>query len=689
MLPIMKKTSLTIFMVLTLFATSCKQTPENGEKKDDFKYLLEQFADLKIMRYQVPGFDQLTPKQKELVYYLSQAAIAGRDILYDQNYKYNLAIRRTLENIVENYEGSRLTEDYNKFMVYTKRVWFSNGIHHHYSKDKFIPEFSESYFKELVANTKNGKFPVREGQSLEDFIAEITPVIFDPKIAPKGITLDSGKDLVTYSASNFYDGVTEKEVEDYYTNLKAQTVSQGGDTLISWGLNSKVVKNDGKITEQVYKIGGLYTEAIEQIVFWLEKAANVAENDHQKKTIESLVEYYKSGDLTQWDEYNVLWVKDLDSHIDFVNGFIENYGDPLGRKATWESLVNFKDAEATKRAETISANAQWFEDQSPVDPQFKKAKVKGVSAKVITTAQLGGDCYPSTPIGINLPNADWIRKDYGSKSVTIENITYAYDQAALGNGMLEEFVASQEEIDRARKYGSLASNLHTDLHECLGHGSGQLLPGTRGDELKNYSAALEESRADLFGLYFIADPKMIEIGLFDTDEVWKAGYDSYIRNGLMTQLTRIQPGKDIEQAHMRDRQLIAAWCFEHGKANNVISLEVKDGKTYTKINDYHALRKLFGELLAEMQRIKSEGDYNAGKNIVEKYGVKVDQALHAEVLERFTKLNIAPYGGFINPVFIPQMKDGKIVDVKLEYQDDYTQQMLDYSKKYSYLPTYN
>jgi len=685
----MKKLNSIIIMLVTITAISCNQPSAPEEKKDDFKYLLEQFADLKIMRYQVSGFDELTLKQKELVYYLSQAAIAGRDILFDQNFKYNLAIRRTLENIVENYEGDRNTDEFNKFMVYTKRVWFSNGIHHHYSKDKFIPKFSSEYFNSLVKSTTKGAFPLREGQSIDEFMDELTPVIFDPTIAPKGVSQEAGKDLVTGSASNFYDGVTEKEVDDYYKNLKAQTIATGGDTLISWGLNTKVIKENNQVKELVYKMDGLYSEAIEQIVYWLEKAAGVAENPHQEKVINKLIEYYKTGNLTTWDEYNVLWVKDLDSQVDFVNGFIEDYGDPLGRKATWESVVNFKDVEATKRTEIISNNAQWFEDNSPVDKKFKKETVKGVSAKVITAAQLGGDCYPSTPIGINLPNADWIRKEHGSKSVTIENITYAYDQASLGNGMMEEFAASQQEIDWAKAYGSLASNLHTDLHECLGHGSGQLLPGTRGIELKNYSSPLEEARADLFALYYMADPNMIKLGLFDKEEVYKAEYNSYIRNGLLTQLTRIQPGKNIEQAHMRSRQLIAAWCFEQGKSANIIAKEVRDGKTFIVINDYKGLRNLFGQLLAEIQRIKSEGDYEAGKNLIETYAVKVDQDLHKEVLDRFTKLNIAPYGGFINPVFVPVSENGKITDIQVTYPDDYTKQMMDYSKNHSFLPTYN
>lgn len=685
----MKKYVFLTLASMSFIISACNQQPSKEVKTEEFKFLLEQFADLKIMRYQVPGFDSLTLQQKELVYYLSQAAIAGRDILFDQNYKYNLAIRRTLENIVENYKGDRNSEDFQLFMVYTKRVWFSNGIHHHYSKDKFLPGIGPDYLAFLIRETKEGSFPLREGQTLDDFIAEIVPVIFDSNIAPKAVSQEAGKDLLANSACNFYEGVTEKEAEDFYMTLKTNALKNGTDTLLSFGLNSKLVKRSGMIREDVYKIGGLYSKAIEQIVFWLNKAASVAENPYQKKVIESLVSYYQTGDLRTWDEYNVLWVKDLDSHIDFVNGFIENYGDPMGLKATWESIVNFKDVVATKRAETISGNARWFEDNSPVDPKFRKKEVKGVSAKVITVAQLGGDCYPSTPIGINLPNADWIRKEYGSKSVTIENITYAYEQAAIGNGMIEEFAGSPEEIELAKKYGSLAGNLHTDLHECLGHGSGQLMPGTRGDELKNYGSPLEEARADLFALYYIADPKMIEIGLFNNEGVYKAEYNSYIRNGLITQLTRIQPGKNIEQAHMRCRQLIAGWCYEKGKDRKVIEMISRDGKSFVKINDYKALRLLFGQMLAEIQRIKSEGDFDAGRDLVEAYGVKVDAKLHQEVLERFAKLKIAPYGGFINPVFVPVTKNGKIVDVKVEYPEDYTGQMLDYSKNHSFLPTFN
>ncbi|MBN1339738.1 MAG: dihydrofolate reductase [Bacteroidales bacterium] len=682
----MKKLNRLLIVMLMAAVVACntkveQKTTDTEMKKDDFKYLLEQFADLKIMRYQVPGFDQLTLDQKKLVYYLSQAALCGRDIIFDQNYKHNLMVRNTLEEIYSNYEGDRSTPDFQNFVVYLKRVWFSNGIHHHYSTDKIIPDFSQDYFAELVSKSPKAEFPFKEGESMDEFMGMIVPVIFDPMVAPKRLSQDPEKDLILNSACNFYEGVTEEEAVKFYDKIKDPNDPEP----ISYGLNSKLVKENGKIKEEVYKTGGLYGPAIEKIVFWLEKASGVAENEHQKAVIDKLVEFYKTGDLKVFDEYNVLWVNDLSSHIDFVNGFIEVYGDPLGLKASWESVVNFKDMEATKRTEIISNNAQWFEDHSPVDDRFKKKEVKGVSAKVITVAQLGGDCYPSTPIGINLPNADWIRKEHGSKSVTMENITYAYDQAALGNGFMEEFCYSQEEIELAKKYGSLASNLHTDLHECLGHGSGQLLPGTSPDALKNYSSALEESRADLFALYYIMDPKMVELGIMPTLDVAKAEYNSYIRNGLMTQLTRIESGKDIEQAHMRNRQLIAKWCFEKGSAENVIEKVTKDGKTYFHITDYDKLRNLFGELLAEVQRVKSEGDYEAGKMLVETYAVKVDPVLHKEVKERFGKLNIAPYGGFINPVFDVAEENGEIKDIKITYPDDYTKQMLKYSEEFSFL----
>lgn len=673
-----------IFMNIALFSCSSHTNKPTTAGTDDFKYLVEQFADLKIMRYQVPGFDSLTLEKKELVYYLSQAALCGRDIIFNQNGKFNLAIRRTLENIYTTYTGKKEGADWQAFEVYLKRVWFSNGIYHHYASEKFLPGFSKEYFNELVKNSDQTKFPVRKGQTVDQLITELTPVMFDPEVLPKKVNLDSVADLVLTSAVNFYDGVNQAEVEAFYKGKKQPDPARP----MSFGLNSDVVKVNGKITEKTWKLGGRYSPAIEKIIFWLEKATSVAETPEQKAALNKLIEYYQTGDLKTWDDYNVLWVEDLNSDIDVVNGFIESYEDPLGRKGTWEAMVNFKDKEATKRAEAISTNAQWFENNSPVENRFKKATVKGVTAKVITAAQLGGDCYPSTPIGINLPNADWIRKDHGSKSVTIENITYSYDQASLGNGMLDEFVLSEEERELSKKYGSLASNVHTDLHECLGHGSGQLLPGTSSEALSNYQSTLEEARADLFALYYIIDPKLVELKVLPSQDAAKAEYNTYIRNGLLTQLTRITPGKNIEESHMRNRQLIAGWCYEKGKAEKVIEFVKQDGKTYVKVNDYVRLRALFGQLLAEIQRIKSEGDYEAGKNLVEKYGVKVDQTLHEEVLARFKKLNVAPYGGFINPVFSLVEEKGRITDVKVEYPDNFTKQMLDYSANYSFLPTW-
>ncbi|BDX39023.1 dihydrofolate reductase [Tenuifilaceae bacterium CYCD] len=664
-----------------LLLTSCK----NAEKESiPFKWQVDQFADIRIMRYQIPEFDSLTPNQKVLVYYLSEAAKYGRDIIWDQNYKYNLTVRSVLESIYNGYTGDRNSTSWNQFTVYLKRVWFSNGIHHHYSNDKFIPEFTQEYFAELVKNTPADKFNTSLGTT-DEIIANLTPIIFDPNVAPKRVNQSEGADMIASSACNYYEGVTQKEAEDFY----AKMMNPKDTTPISYGLNSKLVKENGKVVEKVWKIDGMYGAAIEKIVYWLEKAATVAENEHQRNIINTLVEYYKSGDLKKFDEYNVLWVNDLDSHVDFVNGFIENYGDPLGYKSSWESVVDFKNLEATRRTKIISDNAQWFEDNSPIDNQFKKKEVKGVSAKVITVAQLGGDCYPSTPIGINLPNADWIRKYHGSKSVTMDNITYAYDQAAQGNGFMEEFAWSPEEIELNKEYGSLASNLHTDLHECLGHGSGQLAEGVKGDELKNYGSPLEEARADLFALYYMMDQKMVEIGIMPTLEVAKAEYNNYIRNGIMTQLTRIEFGKTIEQAHMRNRQLIASWCYENGKAENVIEKKTRDGKTYFVINDYAKLRNLFGTLLKEIQRIKSTGDYEAGKKMVETYAVQINPELHREVLDRYAKLKLAPYGGFINPELIPVMEGDKIIDVKVEYPDNYTQQMLGYSEKYGLLPLIN
>ncbi len=663
-----------------LTLTSCKTEKE----ATPFKWQVDQFADVRIMRYQIPEFDSLTPNQKVLVYYLSEAAKCGRDIIWDQNYKYNLTVRSVLESIYNGYTGDRNNASWEQFMVYTKRVWFSNGIHHHYSNDKFIPEFTQEYFAELVKNTPADKFNTTLG-STDEIIENLTPILFDPNIATKRVNQDAGVDMVAASACNYYEGVTQKEVEDFYSKM----MNPKDSTPISYGLNSKLVKENGKVVEKVWKIDGMYGTAIAKIVYWLEKAATVAENEHQRNIINTLIEYYKSGDLKKFDEYNVLWVSDVNSHIDFVNGFIENYGDPMGYKSSWEAVVNFKNLEATRRTTIIGDNAQWFEDNSPIDEQFKKKEVKGVSAKVITVAQLGGDCYPTTPIGINLPNADWIRKYHGSKSVTMDNITYAYDQAAQGNGFMEEFAWSPEEIELSKQHGSLAGNLHTDLHECLGHGSGQLAEGVKGDELKNYGSPLEEARADLFALYYMMDQKMVEIGIMPSLEVAKAEYNNYIRNGLMTQLTRIEFGKTIEQAHMRNRQLIASWCYENGKAENVIEKKTRDGKTYFVINDYAKLRNLFGTLLKEIQRIKSTGDYEAGKKMVETYAVQINPELHREVLDRFNKLKLAPYGGFMNPELVPVMEGDKIVNVKVEYPENYIQQMLDYSNNYGFLPLIN
>ncbi len=660
---------------LVILVAGCKKT-----ETQDFKWQIDQFADLRILRYQVPGFDELPLAQKELIYYLSEAALCGRDIITAQNYKHNLTIRRTLDAIVEGYTGDRADPQWEKFMVYTKRVWFSNGIHHHYATDKFIPGFTADYFAMLVKESEGVQFPLAQGQTIDDLIVFLQPVIFDPTVDAKKVSQDSTKDLVTESAVNFYEGVTQEEVEKYYKSI----ADEDDPTPISYGLNTRVVKKNGKVVEETAYLNGLYGPAIEKIIYWLEKAAGVAENDQQRKVIEKLIEYYQTGDLEKFDEYNILWVDDLESRTDFINGFIEVYSDPLGMKGSWESVVNFKDLAATKRTDTIVANAQWFEDNSPTDSRFKRKEVKGVIAKVITAAMLGGDTYPSTPIGINLPNANWIRRTHGSKSVTLENITYAYDQASLGSGFGEEFSSSEEVLERAKKYGAQAGNLHTDLHEVLGHASGQLLPGVSPEALKNYHSPIEEARADLFALYYLMDDKMVELGLLPNLDAAKADYDRGIRNGLMTQLTRIQPGKTIEQAHMRSRALVSHWVYEKGKPENVISKEIKGGKTYVVINDHQKLRQLYGELLAEVQRITSEGDYEAARDLVETYGVQVDQELHKEVLERYSKLKLAPYGGFINPAYTPVIKNGKIVDVKVEYPNDYVKQMLRYGKDYSF-----
>ncbi|WP_423777298.1 dipeptidyl-peptidase 3 family protein [Coprobacter secundus] len=655
------------------------------ESVDPF-YRVDRFADLEVLRYKVPGFEKLTLQQKKLLYYLSQAAIEGRDIIYDQNCKWNLAIRRTLEAVYTQYKGDRSSDDFEALETYLKQVWFANGIHHHYSTDKFVPGFGQEFFEKAVKSVDTRYLPLQKGETVNQLLANISPVIFDPAIDAKRVNQAEGEDLVLTSAGNYYDGVTQAEAEAFYNKMK------NPDDLrpVSYGLNSRLVKRNGKIEERVYKVGGLYSKALEKIVYWLEKAASVAENAQQKAVIEKLISYNKTGNLKEFDEYAILWVNDLDSDIDFVNGFTETYGDPLGMKASWEALVNFKNKEASERTHIISANAQWFEDNSPVDNRFKKEKVKGVSAKVITAAILGGDTYPSTAIGINLPNSNWIRHEHGSKSVTIENITEAYDKAAQGNGFAEEFVWSDKERELMEKYGFQADNLHTDLHECLGHASGKLLPGTDSDALKAHSSTLEEARADLFALYYMADPKIVELKLLPNAEAYKSEYYKYMMNGLMTQLTRIEPGKNIEEAHMRNRQLIARYVFEKGQKDNVVEMKKKDGKTFVVINDYAKMRSLLGELLAEIQRIKSTGDYEAGRDLVETYGVKVDPELHKEVLSRYEKLNIAPYKGFVNPVYTAVTdKKGDITDVTISYDESYIDQMLRYSKDYSNLPTYN
>lgn len=684
-----------LFMLTTIFLLAgC-----NGGKKaetqpattDDgidstFEYRVDRFADIEILRYPVPGFNSLSLQQKELIYYLSQAALEGRDILWDQHNRYNLTIRRVCEGVYENYMGDKSTEDWKNFETYLKQIWMANGIHHHYSEDKILPKFSKEYFTTIVKSVDPGRMPFRDGMAADETLTEIVPVMFDPNIMPKRMNQAAGVDLIKTSAVNFYEGVTQKEVENFYNKMK----NPNDATPVSYGLNSKVVKKDGVVAEQVWKQGGMYDRAITRIIGWLEKAAGVAENEQQKAVINTLIDFYKTGDLKTFDDYSIKWVSDTSSHVDFVNGFIETYADPLGMKGSWESIVNFKNIEATKRTETISANAQWFEDHSPIDPRFKKSEVKGVSAKVITAAILGGDCYPATPIGINLPNSNWIRAQHGSKSVTIENITYAYDKAAEGNGFNEEFMWSDDERALSKKYGSLTDNLHTDLHECLGHGSGKLLPGVDGDALKAYGSTLEEARADLFALYYLGDPKLVELKLLPDNEAYKSEYYQYMMNGAMTQLTRIKPGKTIEEAHMRNRALIANWVMEKGKADSVVVFKQKEDKTYVVVNDYDKLRDLFGKLLAEVQRIKSEGDYEAGKKLVETYGVKVDPKLHKEVLARYEKLNLAPYKGFVNPVYKPVTDaNGKITDITISYDENYIDQQLRYSRQYSVLPLKN
>lgn len=669
----------------TALCVSCNNGKQ-AEAEAAFDYANETFADIQMLRYEVKGFDELTLDQKKLVYYLQEAALYGRDILFDQNGRHNLVIRKMLETVYTDYQGDKTTGDWKNFVTYVKRVWFSNGIHHHYSADKFVPGFSPEFFREALASVDAAKLPLAEGQTVEQLCAEVFPAIFDPTVMDKRVNQADGEDLVLTSASYYYDGVTQAEAEAFYNSLK----DPNDETPVMYGMNSRLVKEDGKVVEKVWHTGGLYGEALSKVVYWLEKALGVAENAEQKAVIEKLIKYYRSGSLEDFDDYCIAWVGDLDSRIDFVNGFTESYGDPLGMKASWESIVNFKDLEATKRTETISSNAQWFEDNSPVDSRFKKEKVKGVTAKVITAAILAGDLYPSTAIGINLPNSNWIRSAHGSKSVTIGNLTEAYNMAALGNGFNEEFVYSDVERKLIEQYDALTGDLHTDLHECLGHGSGKLLPGVDPDALKAHGSTIEETRADLFGLYYLGDPKMVELGLLPNAEAYKAEYYGQMMNGLMTQLVRIEPGATVEEAHMRNRQLIARWAYEHGKADNVIELAKRDGKTFVKINDYEKLRSLFGELLAEIQRIKSEGDYEAGRQLVETYAVQVDQDLHKEILARYEALNLAPYKGFINPVYTAVTDaEGNITDVTISYDESYDDQMLRYSRDYAALPYRN
>ncbi|RXE71046.1 dihydrofolate reductase [Muribaculaceae bacterium Isolate-002 (NCI)] len=643
-----------------------------AKDNSDFNYVVDRFADIEVLRYKVPDFEKLTLRQKALVYYLTEAAITGRDILWDQNGKYNLPVRQLIENVYTNYSGNKESRQYKALEKYLKQIWFGNGIHHHYSMDKFVPEFDETFLRYEASKLPAGSQPAD--------IDMLCKVIFDPSVLAKRVNQAEGEDLIVTSANNLYEGVTQKQVEDYYNALKDTTVVNP----ISYGLNARVALVDGKVTEQPYRIGGMYSDAIERIVDNLKKARGYAENDKQAGVIDKLIEFYTTGNLATFDDYSILWVEDTDSQVDFINGFIESYGDPLGMTGSWESIVNFKNIEASHRTESLSANAKWFEDHSPVDTRFRKDEVKGITAKVITAAILAGDAYPATPIGINLPNANWIRAAHGSKSVTLENITQAYDEASHGSGFNEEFVIDEPTRELLDKYLFITDNLHTDLHECLGHGSGRLLPGVDPDALKAHGSTLEETRADLFALYYLADPKLLELGLLDNPDAYKAEYYKYILNGMMTQLMRIEPGKDVEEAHMRNRKLIAEWAYEHGRKDNVIEMVNIDGKTFIKINDYPRLRELFGELLGEIQRIKSEGDYEAGRDLVEKYAVKVDPKLHKEVLDRYAHLNIAPYKGFVNPVYTPVFdNDGNITDVTIDYSETYIPQMLRYSRDYS------
>lgn len=671
-IPIMINKIKTAGVALLTMATSINAMAKD---KDQFQYVTDRFADIEVLRYKVPDFENLSLQQKLLIYHLTEAALAGRDILWDQNGKDNLAVRDLMENIYLNYKGDKNSGEYKEFEKYLKQIWFANGLHHHYSMDKFTPGFSKEFLVSQINLLPQEKRPANQ----ETLLA----LIFDPAVKPKKVNQAEGEDLILTSATNIYEGVTQPEVEAYYAAIKDTTDL----TPISYGLNTRKIKIDGKVVEQPYKVGGLYSDAIKRIVKELGLAAEYAENPAQKAYIDKLIEFYTTGDLKTFDEYSILWSEETDSQVDFINGFIESYDDPLGMTGSWESIVNFKNKEASARTETLSGNAQWFESHSPVNPSFRKDEVKGVSAKVITAAILAGDAYPATPIGINLPNANWIRAAHGSKSVTLENITQAYDEASHGDGFNEEFVIDEPTRQLLNDYLFITDNLHTDLHECLGHASGRLLPGVDQDALKAHGSTLEEARADLFALYYLADPKLLELGLLDNPDAYKAEYYKYMLNGLMTQLMRIEPGKDVEEAHMRNRKLIAEWAYEHGKADNVVEYVKKDGKTFIKINDYRKLRDLFGQLLGEIQRIKSEGDYEAGRDLVEKYAVKVDPAIHKEVLDRYSHLDIAPYKGFVNPVYtLVKDDDGNVTDVTVDYSEDYIPQMLRYSRDYSTLP---
>ena len=684
----MKRFFYFFMIVMTPFVIgSCKnkQVQNETDASEPFEYVVDQFADVEILRYQVPAWDDLSLNQKLLIYYLSEAASWGRDITFDQNYVHNLAIKEVLENIMNTYSGDRESAHFIAFTDYVKRFWFSNGIHHHYSNAKFFPEISVEDFKELMENSDISQYSVQENQTYEQYQEWMSNLIFNPDIAPLKISSDNAKDKVTYSASNFYQNVTQKEVEDYYHKLEQKLWKKNPEQPIAVGLNSQLVKVDNKVQENVYHLNGLYGKAIEKIIYWLDKAASVAENEAQKNHIQKLIEYYTTGDLTTWDDYNILWVQDLASKVDYVNGFIEVYGDPLQRKGTWESIVNFKDEANTKRTEIISDNAQWFEDHSPIANNLKKKEVKGVAAKVITLAFLGGESYPTTPLGINLPNSNWIRKEYGSKSVTMSNIMFAHNQAGLRSGVNDEFYYSAEEIKRAEEYGYITYNLFVDMHECLGHGSGQLAPGVSDGSLREYHSVIEETRADLFALYFLGDQKIVDLGLVSNPEAYKAEYYRQIVNGLMLQLNRIDLGGQITQTHMRDRALIARWCLERGKDEKVIEIVVRDGKKYVKINDYEKLRGYFGELLKMVQDIKSYGKLAEAKKLVETYAIHIDPELHKEVKDRYSLLEVHPYSGFINPKFHIIKENNQVIDIELDYSQTYMEQMLEYGKKYRIL----